>query len=478
MSEHIKSKFEPRIKLDEIKFYDTDYGTGTLPEAGIKALEQRGVEFPHITINECSFNQSEVQKMIIDCTNHIPRISLKLLLTTSSKFLTESFPKDGDLISVFIRGKDDLFKPIRNDYLITSVISNASALTESDGRGLSISMEGELNIPGLYNQVLFAKKGNSYQIMEHIAKELELGFATNIDATDDEMTWICSYETYLEFMKHVSGAAWKDKLSFFTFFIDVYYHLNFINVNSLINYNAEMLIALAETSIISSAETPIKTPMGLAEKCFSNGPMYKASNFYIRNYKPINNSSNISKNYGYALNILFYDFENKSNWQLQATNITTSGAEKDKLLLRGRPGEDFYNEQQNYNYVGMLHNVHENFYLARAHNLMNNLEMDKLNVQIDTNRVNLNVYRYENMPCVFFITSDYDRINKAYENADMQVQELETPAMAIDKFYTGHYLVKGMTISYTQANANKVSDSTLVETFILSRREWPSPTNK
>lgn len=479
---YIASIIEPTISLDEQSLTDFSYGSAGFRKSTYKSFESRSVDYPYLSINKYTFSREEILKCEIDCTNHIPRIYLKLILTASGEFLSRSFPKDGDLVSFYIRGRDDLFKPIRNDYLITSVTSNSSN-SSVEGRGMIINIEGELNIPGLYDENIYSIDGTSFDTMKFIAQRLGLGFATNETDTDDKMIWINPNVTSLEFMKDIVSAAWKDEYSFFTFFIDVYYNLNFINVNKLISYNADVLLALGENTISSGFYGDDKVSKGLAEKCFVNHPNQNQTNFFIKHYKPINNSSKIAKNHGYATNSIFYDHNEKRYWQLQAKSIITEGSGNERIILRGRAGDDSYNNQQKFRYDGIQYNnpsgnLHNHFYYARAHNLMNNIEMDKLNVEIELNKFNLNIYRYENIPVVLFITNDIKRIQQSNLNADpgipFQNNEDAVP-IALDRFYTGYYLIKGMKIKYCPSGDENITDSGINETLILTRREWPAP---
>ena len=479
---NISSLFEPSVDLIELKVADYSYRKDApdASETSPKDIEFRGVEYPHIQTEEYIFGAEEILNMTIDSTGILPKISLKVKLETSGIFFTTNFPKDGDLLSVYIRGRDDLFKPIRNDYLITNIDTVAGSQASPEGKGAILFFEGELYIPHLYDNINQAYKGTSFSVMEELAKELHLGFATNEDSTNDEMTWITFNNRY-ELMKHISGAAWKDESSFFTFFIDVYYHLNFINVNTLIDYNADVLEALTEDPFTNAGIGDDTVSKGMTEKCINNHPERNNDNFYIKRFKPINRSSEISKKYGYALNIKFFDHESLELWELQAKSLITEGAENDKILLRGRPGDDSYNDQQIDKYIGIQHNkpdhnVHENFYFARAHNLMNNKELEKLNIEAVLNKFNFNLYRYENIPAVFFVTGDIRRIKELNVRMDDEGKNEDGLSIAIDNFYTGFYLIKGLKIQFKPSIAGQAPrESSFTESLILTRREWPEP---
>jgi hypothetical protein len=479
---YIKTKFKTSVPLIEIKLSDFSYGTtaGT-SEQQLKDIEMRGVEYPHVQINEYVFGIKEIKRCVIDSSGFLPVISLKVELISSGLFLSTSFPKDGDLLSVFIRGRDDLFIPIRNDYLITRVDSYTSDRTSQEGKNIIIDIEAELYVPHLYDEITYAFEGTSYNAIIDIAKKLKLGFASNEDDTDDSMKWICPMTNYKEFANEITSHSWKDKNSFFVVFIDVYYNLNFVNVNKLISYDADILTALGEDTNSGAGARFEKTQKMEIEKCFTNHPRNIRDNFFIKKFKPINKSSNLSNTFGYAFNSVLYDHIDKKKWQLQSKSIITDNVDQSKIILRGRSGDNSYQELQKYNFVGVQNtkNVHKMYLYAVTHNLMNNVEMEKINVEIDLNKFNFNIYRYENVPAIFFVINDTRRIQTLTSGESENDMSKEGQAgIAVDRFYTGYYLIKGIRITYAPSATQKTGNSAFSESLILSRREWPSPTGK
>ncbi len=480
MSDFITVKFPPKIKLEEIKMKDYDYGGFSGYENFGKDIEKRGVVFPHVQINNYIFQPAEIIKMTIDQNDIIPRLYLKIIMNSTADFLSNSFPKDGDIVSIFIRGRDNLFKPIRNDYLITSVNSNSSGATQ-EGRFMTINIEGILYIPHLYDCENFAIDGTSYEVMENIAKMLDLGFATNEDYTNDNMKWICAYDNKLTFINNVCEHAWKDIDSFYTCFIDIYYNLNFVNVNMMIKDNGIVLDALAENTM-SKNDYGESISKFLTKKCLTNHIFEDKSNFFIKSFRPINNSVTINKKYGYAFNVIFYDHDNRKKWMLQSTTLITKNLSDDKTVLRGRDGNDDYNNQQLYKYLGIHYsdNMHTNYIYASVHNFINNIELEKLYIEADLNKFNLNIYKYEPIPALFFITGDLMRMKKMNKDIDIEdagdLTSDNANTMVIDRFYSGFYVVKGFSIEYNMPTT--ISNlSNFTEKLVLTRREWPKINN-
>ena len=85
-----------------------------------KYIGSVGGSYPYITINGYGpFSVREIEYFEIECEDFLPTINLYIRPGTGV-FLTKHFPKDGDLISVYIRSMTNEFKPIRNDYYIRS----------------------------------------------------------------------------------------------------------------------------------------------------------------------------------------------------------------------------------------------------------------------------------------------------------------------------------------------------------------------
>lgn len=478
----IRSILEPTISLDEFAIFDKEYGSDGL-ERGERITEVKSVEFPYILINDYILSISEVNSFEISSVDFLPTISLNIELGNYSGFLSTSFPKDGDLVSVFLRGRDDLFKPIRNDYLITNIEVTKSSHPE--GIGSKIYLQGSLFIPGLYDETSFCEPGTSFQVLKKTAAKLGLGFATNVTDTADEMNWICANETHENFIKHIVDNSWLDENSFFTAFIDIYYHLNFVNFNTQLADETEALIGLAD-SVVTSYISDVESKKSEARKIMSNHPNFDKSPFYISTYKPVNNSSDIAKRYGYSYNLKFFEHNSLKEWEFPVTPLITEGSANSKVLLKGRPNEDYYKTQQRVNYLGIQysypdHNVHEHYYLAKVHNMMNMVELDKMNLIIQAGKLNLNFIRCEKLPIIMIIREDNQRAAKVDDelNEDFTTEELMKKEV-VDKIYTGMYAIKGFTINYKKLLPSQYSSmkSALKQTFILTRREWPSQTGE
>jgi hypothetical protein len=470
----IKSILDPTIILDELVYDDMDEGTGEIGEKYLKTFGTLGMLYPLVQINNYVFKSSEIKKMTIDSTGFLPTIQLKLHMRFSGAFVSNGIPKDGDVVSIFINQRQDVYKPIRNDYLITSISSSG---TNSEGVGGILYIEGELRIPRLYDIAGIAINDTSFESLKLIATDLGLGFSTNEDSTDDLMTWFSGVDTYENFIKHLTTHAWKDENSFFKIFIDIYYNLNFVNVNHQFKDDNEFLAGSIDNITIGPAygdeegkNEPQDSPV-----VFSNHRKLNTTSFYITEYNPINIGASIAKKYGYTFEPVFFEQNTLENWSIPMEPLITEGSEEEKILLRGRPNEEFYKTQIKKQWLGIQytaddHNTHENFMISKVQNMINNQNTDKFNVRVLINRINFNIFKYGRFPFIFFVQQDVLRMMQEMKTDDYA--ELKTD-MAVDSFYTGWWLLKGFKIIFVDDSPDETNK--FRQEFILSRRELPLP---
>jgi hypothetical protein len=235
-------------------------------------------------------------------------------------------------------------------------------------------------------------------------------------------------------------------------------------------------------------------------KVFSNYINFRTSSFFIINWRPINNSSKITFEYGTSSfcsffehnNILYEDPETKKYWELEIPPDYDTEKLETHIILRGRASWDpstgnGETAKANYNYSDIYKRVawlgtqytisnpgaentqwtgnhHRNYMRARVHNLINKVELEKLNVEIEVQGVNLNVIKGDKVPIALI---KKDRLEAIKVDEDFSQAEM------LDKFYSGWYYVKGFKLQWN----NQIDDilSNFSQRFLLTRREWPTP---
>jgi hypothetical protein len=135
----------------------------------------------------------------------------------TGKFQDELFPLDDEIISIFIRSSSDVLMPIRMDFKIQK-ISMEQEKTESNN--YLFNLEGILNVDDLYDTPFASYAGTSYTVLRQVAKENSLGFASNINDTNDSMTWINPSDYIFTFINHISEHSYLSDDTFLWAYVD------------------------------------------------------------------------------------------------------------------------------------------------------------------------------------------------------------------------------------------------------------------
>jgi hypothetical protein len=495
----IRSIASPSIPLDVMQMQDLYTGSSEANTEGKQQnpqmhLGEMGTKYPFLMIGGTyTPSHAEIVKFHIDCTGFIPRVYVKIAPPYSASFKTANIPKDGDLVSVFIRAKNDAFKPIRNDYIVTYVQSSPGV---SEGRGGEIEIFGSLFIPRGLDERIKSFKGTSFKVLQDVAKELGLGFATNEVSTDDEQNWICAGGNYLDFMQHIARHSYKDDKSFYKCFIDVYYHLNFININNQVDGDGILEAAILDQTMQVDYRTDDKEAGIEADgqkefvKALSDIETFKGSNAFIQTMRPISESSAISRKYGYKSHVQFFDQASEQMWDLFVDPITSTGAEQNKIINKGRPKgknpdgttEDYWLTQNKKYWMGIQYkDVHDKYIFAELWNERNLAELEKLYLEVQIERWNPNIYKCEKIPIIVYIHSDVVNKNYSMRGLEQDVPANEAPAIT-NNFYSGWYMVDGFRIEYSILNTPNVGSRPgaaagpeFTQMYKLVRREWPIP---
>lgn len=505
----IQRKDKPTIILDELSMEKSRSDDAT----DFKTEDRLTLQYPLIKINNYIVADSEIVSFNIDSKDFLPTISLTLEFQDTT-FINREMPKDGDIISVAIRNKSDVLHMIRNDYVIigTPTISIPTTIKT----GITMTLFGELFVPGLKStKNSYAFNSTSMEAIKSMAKKLGLGFATNELNTNDKQVWLCANETPESFIKRTTKTSWKDENSFYDVWIDIYYCLNFVNVNrqlisSETNFDQAVNLNVVDKDYQWGAGVEDSNTSATV-KVFSNMTQFMTSPFYITKWKPINNSSKVTFLIGTRTVCELFEHNNKiyaSNdrqnfWELDMDPIYDKDKLQTHMLLRGRSTQDKENSgdtkelyRANYSYpeiyekhpwLGIQYtltnadedtskwdgNQHPNYLRAKVFNLINNKELEKLNVEIFINSTNLNILKGDKFPIILM---ERDPVVVQKMVPDSQVTEVK------NFFYSGWYYVKGFSITWNKNFTEKQRMgiptsliSNFTQSFVLTRREWPTP---
>ena len=490
-------KIKKDIRFDELSLSENG-GTST---NGGSQLNTVGNDYPIIRINDMVLGKDDIQSMLISSRGFLPTIELSLKFANTA-LISKNMPKDGDMISVFVRTNTSAINYLRNDFIINHVDSNVSSKSANN----TVFLRGELFIEGFTsNNNTFGIIGTSKDVMKEIAKKFKMGFAYNdADDMNDLQNWLCCFSSPQVFIEDVTRHSWKNNMSFFKSWVDLYYNLCFVNVNKFLSSdeNPEDEIDLtffsstvALNTLASSNDKPDDAKPFL--KVFSNFDSFKGSSFYISKWHPVNRSNSLSSGYSNIINSFTHNqnvyIENKDNCEdtLIVNPVYDTSKLDSYIILRGRAKYDENanpdNEQARVNYSmqntyinhiwsGVEYkmdkdensssnntwsgNVHHNYHNAAYQNEINDIELNKLYIEVVCDGLCLQVMRGERVPVFLKYNTPLDK-------------NISPDDPAFNRFYSGYYIVDS--IEYKYNGKVKTGYSSFSTIMSLKRREWPTP---
>ena len=492
---------DPEIKKD-IRFDELSLSeNGGTPTNGGSQLNTVGNDYPIIRINDMVLGKDDIQSMLISSKGFLPTIELSLKFANTA-LISKNMPKDGDMISVFVRTNTSAINYLRNDFIINHVDSNISSKSANN----TVFLRGELFIEGFTsNNNTFGIIGTSKDVMKEIAKKFKMGFAYNdADDMDDLQNWLCCFSSPQVFIEDVTRHSWKNNMSFFKSWVDLYYNLCFVNVNKFLSSdeNPEDEIDLtffsstvALNDLTSSNDKPDNAKPFL--KVFSNFDSFKGSSFYISKWHPVNRSNSLSSGYSNIIHSFTHNqnvyIENKDNCEdtLIVNPVYDTSKLDSYIILRGRAKYDENanpdNEQARVNYSmqntyinhiwsGVEYkmdkdensssnntwsgNVHHNYHNAAYQNEINDIELNKLYIEVVCDGLCLQVMRGERVPVFLKYNTPLDK-------------NISPDDPGFNRFYSGYYIVDS--IEYKYNGKVKTGYSSFSTIMSLKRREWPTP---
>ena len=347
---------------------------------------------PLVWYNSTQIEYNDVVSLELSYIDNLPTLNIKFR-DTLGLMKDTGIPLDDSGISLFLNPRTKFLKPIHMDFKIVDY-SNDNDLYD---------ITGVIDLKDLYLRKFKSyPQKTSYRLYEQVAKDLGLGYNSNIDETDDKMTWINTGSRLFEFINGVTKHTYKSDETYLIQYIDFYYNLNYVDVEKEMKRDITKELGIANLGIEEAVKTMDKDT--LARNFLSNDYSVKQTNFYFEKFTVINNATRISLTKGYLTKLKFYD-ELQKNFLVFDIDALTSPADE-KILLRGAPqDETFFKENINLVYSGRLDmdNVHKNYYYAVVQNKINYMELSKIGVILELPTPNYNLYKFQK---IFLILSN------------------------------------------------------------------------
>lgn len=306
------------------------------------------------------------------------------------------YPFDHDtILSIFIKANSDMPMPIRMDFRVAEY--ETIKPSNKNDKIYKYLIKGILDVDDLHYTRYEARKGTSYNIIRDMALQMNLGFASNVEASDDEMTWINPGDTYREFIKDITRYSFISSTSFVWSFIDFYYNINYVDIQLELN---EFL--KDEQHSPSNPQVIKNDNPNNAKLYLTNNRALEGSNQFFSKFNLVNQSFKINLDYFYRMEGTWYD---KNNNTVTKTFIPEFENDENKLgsklvqLLD--KSSKLYAENVNDEYfIGKIDtqkNVHKNYSLAKVMNKYNLDNMEKMKLIITLDKINFSIKRFQNI---------------------------------------------------------------------------------
>jgi hypothetical protein len=483
------------IKLDELVQTDFSKGasdTESLKNAGETSEKLTGLNVPYIAINGYSVSLY-LSKFHMDLGGFIPVIRFSFI-AAESMFISVNYPKDGDVVSLYMRAPGDYYKPIRMDFNILSVGSEPSSKyspdgSDPEGKGINLrfSIVAECRIPGLYTNRIKSFRGlNSHDTLLEVSQDLNLGFSSNDKSLADKMTWLCPNYSYYDFIQEVSIRAYKDdETSFYDCWIDPYYNLNFVNLGAQFAFDkdpkAEARFLPGYTSAGNKIDAALPngtspTPQN-APLVITNRVGFGIVPYFINGYTLTSRAGNNVNQSGYITDIGFYD-ENTANddpsqkyVSYPIESITTDTVGLGSILQKGRARGNEYKEEKRREWLGVLNSqvtendgVHKNYLHAKYQNLININDCTKLTLEVELTDFFPGIYRGQVIPVAIYVFGGGIRQQNTGDLPNREDNTSQTPTK--DEFLSGNYVVVAMSVYWGRGSAG------MKQQLTLAKRTW------
>jgi hypothetical protein len=476
---------DPKIPLAELWAADTGEDADSpviRASSSIQSTrEKTGSEKPYIKINAIQI--TEIDQLIIDETGVIPKV--KAIFTDVSGALSgANYPKNDPIMSVYIKSQNEKFKPIRCDFLITSIKTNQDPVLNAEiiHKGATFIMSGELFIPKIYDNVSRSYKDmNSKETLKSVAIQNNLGFACNDFTTNDKMTWLNTNKSSLSFISHVSKHSYLNDDAFFTAFIDKYYHLTFVNIAEQLNPAHEHNTTFdnhVDSSELDISQEAKKQSLGLNDEVLSivgltNMDSYKGKPEFTINYSLMGDTGSILKNKGFKKQVYYYDSlldgDKLTSFFVKPIQIKGYKGESSSLIPDNESlKESIIKKWMNIDYG----NAHTEWNASVLINDHNNSELNKVKLKVETAGINFQITRGNAVPVMLVLPGQSTLESSAHRSdvlTDGQSSVVPDDKNVVkDVVLSGKYYVSGVKYTYDSLN----DEYPFITEFQLARVNW------
>ena len=473
----------PRIDVLDLESPGSDKNIRIADRSGYAT--QLGKNYPLIMIGGAKIEAHQIMLMEAYYDEVIPAIHI-VITDQIGTFTSIGYPKTNPLVTVYVASGHPKLKSFSQTYIITNISS--IPLGKSS---IQYDITGELYIPNFnLNFVKSYQSMSSYDALRKIAEELQLGYSTNEDSTNDSMTWINPNLNYLSFIQNIVDHAYKNEASYFDWFIDRYYSLNFINVEKQFksfdktedipktypSYSPDYV----DSSLSYDADKPSDIEAQISLILSNADTRSYLSDLRILDYGMVGDNGQILKTDGFRKKVILYKHGEDSPVKYWFSEPISQIPNNSEVEYQKPELSDFITNSIT-KWIGVdYNNSHNHYKFAILLNDHNRIESEKNMLKVTLPGLNHNILRGSRILVQIYATRTKTSFDKSFDDEldihDAQANEnIEKPNatdLILDKYLSDTYYVKSIIYKYNPI----LSETAFTTEIILCKKNWkPTP---
>lgn len=373
---------KPSIKLPPIKM-DQDNSGSTSQKNYTVGLGYT----PFIWYKSYQISDRDIKSLTLYHEGIIPKIKFSFY-DSMNLMKTAGAPTDDTTVELFLNSTSANLKSIHMSFKIEEFHQGPYTTNQK------FEITGTINIPKLYLTNNKSYNDTSFSSFRQICKDMEIGFNSNIDNTDDKMPWRNSNKKPYQFIEDVISHSYISDESFMVGYIDYYYCFNYVDVEKEMNRDISNDVGI-DTSGTSENSTPDETDR-ISKLKLSNDKSFNNSSFYFDSFTTRNDSTKKSLKKGYTTKTKSYDRLTKSFLVFDVDSTTSDGNKT--IILKGQENDpNYFKDNYTTKFTGKIDtdNVHKNYNYSITQNRINLDNLNKVCVNVKLPNPNFNLYKFQ-----------------------------------------------------------------------------------
>jgi hypothetical protein len=366
---------KPTIKLKPIEFDALQNNKDNVEVAGALGFT------PFFWYSGVQIDQRYINSLNLYYEDLVPAVSI-VFIDSMGVMKKDGFPLDDSKFEIFLNSGSKNLKSIHLKFKLKNFQENKSK---------TYTIVGTLDLKDFYKIRFQNYKGTSFETLQKISKELEIGFNSNITNTSDSMNWVNNGKLFKTFMSDIISHSYISDKTFLIGYVDFYYCFNYVDIEKEWGRDIAKDVGINSRGLnhLNTKEESEK----VVQLQLTNDLSQNSSSFFFNRYRVNNNSTQTSLNSGHFTVSKVYDSLKKQFLVFDVDSQTSDGSKS--IILKGPPSDD---QKDNYRtrYSGKMdtENVHKQYYYSETQNKVNFDNMARISVDLELPNANFNLYKF------------------------------------------------------------------------------------